>query len=228
MALNTIQMYIFNSDLALGLRICEASCPPSISPWVSPNRHLRFRLFPPSLDLPLPRLPHINIWQPLSTSSIARAIHLYILYSSFPSYFISKPEANSDLPATKTHLKFTLLSPGDPHLVRTLCFLMCTVEVSSEPISPFLLHLIQSLHRSPSNCFKMWIKLLPECTSGKEPACQCRRCKRYVFNTWIRKIPWSRTWQPTPVLLARESYGQRSLVGYSPWGRKGSDTTEVT
>ena len=120
------------------------------------------------------------------------------------------------------------LSRWPTHLVRTPCFLMCTVEVSSEPISPFLLHLIQSAHRSPSNCFKMWIKLLPKCTSGKEPACQCRRCKRYVFNTWIRKIPWSRTWQPTPVLLARESYGQRSLAGYSPWGRKGSDTTEVT
>ena len=31
---------------------------------------------------------------------------------------------------------------------------------------------------------------------------------------------------PTPVLLPGKSNGQRSLVGYSPWGRKGSDTTE--
>ena len=33
-------------------------------------------------------------------------------------------------------------------------------------------------------------------------------------------------WQPTPVLLPGESHGRRSLVGYSPWGRKESDTTE--
>ena len=40
------------------------------------------------------------------------------------------------------------------------------------------------------------------------------------------KIPWRRAWQPTPVFLPRESHGQRSLVGYSPWGHKESDTTE--
>ena len=39
------------------------------------------------------------------------------------------------------------------------------------------------------------------------------------MDTWIGKIPWKRTWQPTPVFLPRESRGQRSLVGYSPWGR---------
>ena len=35
-----------------------------------------------------------------------------------------------------------------------------------------------------------------------------------------------RQWQPTPVLLPGKSHGQRSLVGYSPWGRKESDMTE--
>ena len=35
-----------------------------------------------------------------------------------------------------------------------------------------------------------------------------------------------RQWQPTPVLLPGESHRRRSLVGYSPWGRKESDTTE--
>ena len=35
-----------------------------------------------------------------------------------------------------------------------------------------------------------------------------------------------RKWQPTPVLLPGKSHGQRSLVGYSLWGRKESDTTE--
>ena len=38
---------------------------------------------------------------------------------------------------------------------------------------------------------------------------------------------WRRKWQPTPVFLPGESHGGRSQVGYSPWGRKESDTTEV-
>ena len=42
----------------------------------------------------------------------------------------------------------------------------------------------------------------------------------------VGKIPWRRKWQPTPVLLPRKFHGWRSLVGYSPWGRKESDTTE--
>ena len=37
---------------------------------------------------------------------------------------------------------------------------------------------------------------------------------------------WRRKWQPTPVLLPGKSHGLRSLVGYSPWGHKESDTTE--
>ena len=44
----------------------------------------------------------------------------------------------------------------------------------------------------------------------------------------VRKIPWRRAWQPTPVFSPGEFHGQRSLVGYSPWGCKESDTTETT
>ena len=61
--------------------------------------------------------------------------------------------------------------------------------------------------------------------SGKESTCQCLRSG---FSLWVRKIPWRRKWQPTPVFLPGKSHGQRSLVGYSPWGRKELDTTETT
>ena len=67
---------------------------------------------------------------------------------------------------------------------------------------------------------------LPLGLSGKESAYQCRRCRRRGFDPWVGKIPWSRKWQPTSVFLPGLSHGQRSLVGYSPWGRKESDTTE--
>ena len=46
------------------------------------------------------------------------------------------------------------------------------------------------------------------------------------FDPWVWKIPWRRAWQPTPVFLPGEFHGQRSLLGYSPWGRKVSDTAE--
>ena len=46
------------------------------------------------------------------------------------------------------------------------------------------------------------------------------------FNPCVRKIPWKREWLPSLVFLPGESPGQRSLVVYSPWGRKESDTTE--
>ena len=43
----------------------------------------------------------------------------------------------------------------------------------------------------------------------------------------LRKIPLRRAWQPTPVFLPGESHGQRSLVGYSPYGHKDLDMTEL-
>ena len=46
------------------------------------------------------------------------------------------------------------------------------------------------------------------------------------LHPWVRKIPWRRKWEPTPVFLPGESHGQKSLVGYSPWGHKELDTTE--
>ena len=66
----------------------------------------------------------------------------------------------------------------------------------------------------------------PGGASGKEPTCQCRRPKRCRFDPGIRKIPFRRAWQPTPVFLPGESHRQRILVGYSSWGHKESDTTE--
>ena len=54
----------------------------------------------------------------------------------------------------------------------------------------------------------------------------CLQCERSGFDPWVGKILWRRKWQPTPVFLPGESHGRRSLVGYSPRGRKESDTTE--
>ena len=42
----------------------------------------------------------------------------------------------------------------------------------------------------------------------------------------LGRFPWGRPWWPTPGFLPGKFHGQRSLVGYSPWGRKELDTTE--
>ena len=77
-------------------------------------------------------------------------------------------------------------------------------------------------------CVCMLVKGFPGGASGKETACQCRRCKRCRFDLWVWKIPWRRAWQPTPVFLPGEAHGQRSLVGYSLYDRKESNVTEAT
>ena len=48
----------------------------------------------------------------------------------------------------------------------------------------------------------------------------CLQCRKCGFNPWVRKTPWRRKQQPTPVFLPEKSLGQRSLEGYSPGGRK--------
>ena len=50
----------------------------------------------------------------------------------------------------------------------------------------------------------------PGGTSAKEHVCQCKRHKRCRFNTLVRKIPWKRAWERTPVFLPGESQGQRA------------------
>ena len=49
--------------------------------------------------------------------------------------------------------------------------------------------------------------------------------RRQGFDPWVRKIPWRRRWQPTPIFLSGKSHGQRRLAGYGPWACKELDTT---
>ena len=49
----------------------------------------------------------------------------------------------------------------------------------------------------------------------------CLQCRRHRFYPCVWTIPWRRRWQSSPVFLPGESHGQRSQVGYSPWGPKG-------
>ena len=72
-----------------------------------------------------------------------------------------------------------------------------------------------------------WHSGFPCGERGEGPISQGRRHKRHGFNPWVRKVPWRRAWQPTPLFLPGESPGQRSLEGYGSWGHKESDTTKA-
>ena len=82
-----------------------------------------------------------------------------------------------------------------------------------------------NVSRPPSSDFEASVPLqgLPSWLRQERICVQCRSPR---FDPWVGKIPWRREWQPTPVFLSGESCGQRSLAGYSPWGRKELDTTE--
>ena len=74
-------------------------------------------------------------------------------------------------------------------------------------------------------CVCMYL-LFPGSSNGKEPA------NAVDLEMWVRSLGWEDPLEegmaPTPVFLPGESHGQRSLAGYSPQGRKESDTTEGT
>ena len=61
------------------------------------------------------------------------------------------------------------------------------------------------------------LEILPGGSDCKESACNAGDLD---LIPGLRRSPGRREWLPTPVFLPGESYGQRSLVGYSPWGRK--------
>ena len=72
-------------------------------------------------------------------------------------------------------------------------------------------------------CLLVHLNIFPGGSDGRV----CLQCGRPGFHPWVGKIPWRRKWKPTPVFLEPgESQGLRILAGYSPWGRKESNTTE--
>ena len=79
--------------------------------------------------------------------------------------------------------------------------------------------LIQSFHIFECWNFLERLKGFQGGSSGREPACHCRKRERHGFGLgW--EDPCRRKWQPTPVFLPGEFHGQRSLAGCSPWDHK--------
>ena len=78
------------------------------------------------------------------------------------------------------------------------------------------------------NSLLLWI--IPEHArwhSGKESACQCRRCKRCRFNSWVGRIPWSRKWQPIQYSCLKNSMDRRAWRAMVHGSHKESDITWI-
>ena len=107
------------------------------------------------------------------------------------------------------------------------CYCRCPFPRNGQKFLRIRLEIIQMHSKSPFPSENLCIRLcidwhsLPRWLSGKESSCQW-----LGFHPWFGKIPWRKEWQPTPVLFPGRFHGQRSRVGYSPWGCKELDTTE--
>ena len=77
-------------------------------------------------------------------------------------------------------------------------------------------HQLRSGRRAVNQTQVLWCWGFPGGAVVRESTCQHRTRRRRGFDPWVGKIPWKRTWQPTPVFLPGKSHGQRSLVDYSP------------
>ena len=105
-------------------------------------------------------------------------------------------------------------SPGSPwwgqilesYLLELEPWLPCSLQ--GQPWGRFFICVSLSFFRcTPS---KIIVTNFPGGFIVKESAWHCRRHKRCGFDSWVRKIPWRRAWQPTPVFLPGESHGQRA------------------
>ena len=97
------------------------------------------------------------------------------------------------------------------------CFTIWTTREAQLPVQSFSAILTSFMHwYLYYEVFNLVNKILAfsgGASDAKEPICQYRWRQGLKFQSWVRKIPCRRAWQPTPVFLPGESHGERSLAG---------------
>ena len=128
-------------------------------------------------------------------SGSAIHIHMFIL-SQTPSH-------------PGCHMTEVLIGPSCPLVVFTIRLLK-----GDAILGVTVFHGVRTI---PKSCSLNAINDLPV-KAGDFPVVQMVKnllqCRRLRFNPWVRKSPWRRKWQPTPVFLPGEFHGQRSLASY--------------
>ena len=67
-----------------------------------------------------------------------------------------------------------------------------------------------------------WNCWVLSCFYGFPSGSDSEECRRPGFDPWVKKIPWQKEWQHTPVFLPGESHERKSPAGYSPWDSSGT------
>ena len=170
--------------------------------------------------LPPPSLPALNL---SSIRIFSNELALHIRWSRYWSFSISPSTEYSGLISFRIGWFDVLAVQGDSQ------------ESSPAPQFKSINSLVLSLFYGPTltsvpnywkNCTEK-LYVFPGGSDGKVPACNEGDLGSIPgFDPWVRKMPWRRKCQSTPILLPGKFHGQRSLVGYSPWGCKELDTTE--
>ena len=101
----------------------------------------------------------------------------------------------------------------------TSCKCMENMACKINHKSPFFPPLLFSFETFRVRCIVYVAFGLPRWLSRWRICLQCRSCRGCRFNPWVRKIPWRRSWQPSPVFLPGKFHEQRNLVDCSTWGR---------
>ena len=126
-------------------------------------------------------------------------------------FWPGQPRLETQLAARPQGVLGPLPSLNSSSLFRALIlFFLCPLSILPR-LPPVAL---ASLGRFPPSLVSQTIKNLPAMQETR-------------VRSRVRKIPWSWEWLPTAVFLPGESYGQRNLAGYSPWGGKESDMTNT-
>ena len=116
---------------------------------------------------------------------------------------------------------------ASPFIYDLICvfFTHTKLDISHFGHSVLLIHKSAYAHMFTHRTYVLYVWLpggFPGGSYPRESACNARD----LGSSWVRKIPWRRAGQPTPVIWPGESHGQRNLAGYSLWGCKESDITE--
>ena len=168
---------------------------------------------------------------PESANLMKTAGHIF----QFPTLLLAFGALHSPAPVSfSSHAPHPFLgSPGLRQLTvsdsASQCLHLCSIH-GLACVHPAPVALSPEALSSPVRIFLLSLSTffpegLPQWFSGKESTCSVGAIGDVGSIPGLGRSLRRRAWQPTPVFLPRESHGQRSLVGYSPWGRKEANMT---
>ena len=117
--------------------------------------------------------------------------------------------------------------PG-PHHEAPHCFMYRCKETHTQIQFFFTIRIVLQLDFGDFPCKYMHIWASQVALVVKNPPANARDLRDLCSIPESGRFPWRRKRQLSPVFLPRESHGQGSLVGYSPWGLKQLDMTVTT